>query len=247
MGYEKSAHLYDMFDTKDNIDFFLHYGLKAGEILDIGAGTGRIAIPLAEKGVKVTCVEPSPAMRRVFKARLGRHPELSKNITLIEGDAQSFNIEHPFPAAFLSGCFDHFLSDRQRESALRNVHRHLIMEGIMVFDVFLGRTEESGLHPASSVVDGSIEYRRYVATSRASPETMTVTLVFGKYDNGTLADRIEEESRVGVVDRDRIHRLLSGAGYGIRREFGDYDFREYRKGDDSLIVEAAKKQEQARF
>ncbi|GAH96544.1 unnamed protein product, partial [marine sediment metagenome] len=35
-------------------------GLEAGEILDIGAGTGRIAIPLAEKGIKVFCIEPSP-------------------------------------------------------------------------------------------------------------------------------------------------------------------------------------------
>lgn len=39
-GYEKCAHLYDLFDKKENIEFFLHYDLEAGEILDIGAGTG---------------------------------------------------------------------------------------------------------------------------------------------------------------------------------------------------------------
>ncbi|MFX1249071.1 MAG: class I SAM-dependent methyltransferase, partial [Promethearchaeota archaeon] len=62
-GYEKAAHLYDLFDTKKNIDFFYQYGKEAGKILDIGAGTGRIAIPLALKGIKVVCIEPSPAMR----------------------------------------------------------------------------------------------------------------------------------------------------------------------------------------
>lgn len=40
MGYEKTAHLYDLFDTKENIGFFLYYGLESGDILDIGAGTG---------------------------------------------------------------------------------------------------------------------------------------------------------------------------------------------------------------
>ena len=61
-GYEKAAHLYDLFDKKENIEFFYQYAKDAGEILDIGAGTGRIAIPLAERGIKVYCVEPSPAM-----------------------------------------------------------------------------------------------------------------------------------------------------------------------------------------
>ena len=62
-GYERSAHLYDLFDTKPNVAFFACYAREAGDVLDIGAGTGRIAIPVAEQGVKVYAVEPSPAMR----------------------------------------------------------------------------------------------------------------------------------------------------------------------------------------
>lgn len=53
-GYEKSAHLYDIFDAKDNIDFFAHYASDAGEILDVGAGTGRIAVPMPEKRRKLS-------------------------------------------------------------------------------------------------------------------------------------------------------------------------------------------------
>ena len=45
-GYEKVAHLYDLFDRKENVEFFFHYASAAGEILDVGAGTGRITIPL---------------------------------------------------------------------------------------------------------------------------------------------------------------------------------------------------------
>jgi len=51
-GYEKCAHLYDLFDKKENIEFFLHYDLEAGQILDIGAGTGRIATHLLKKGLR---------------------------------------------------------------------------------------------------------------------------------------------------------------------------------------------------
>ena len=112
-GYEKAAHLYDLFDCKENIEFFYHYARQVSEILDIGAGTGRVAIPLAERGVNVFCVEPSPAMRHEFKKKLALRPELKKRITLVAADASSFRFERKFPAAFLSGCFDHFLEAPQ--------------------------------------------------------------------------------------------------------------------------------------
>ncbi|MFX0052483.1 MAG: methyltransferase domain-containing protein [Candidatus Hermodarchaeota archaeon] len=81
-GYEKSAHLYDIFDNKDNINFFCHYGENAKSVLDIGARTGRIAIPLAEKGVKIIRIEPSPAMRQEFNRKMNFNPKLRKKITL---------------------------------------------------------------------------------------------------------------------------------------------------------------------
>jgi len=43
-GYEQCAYLYDLFDRKENIEFFYHYAAQAKEILDVGAGTGRIAL-----------------------------------------------------------------------------------------------------------------------------------------------------------------------------------------------------------
>lgn len=39
-GYEKIANLCDLFDTKENTEFFFHYASETGQILDICAGTG---------------------------------------------------------------------------------------------------------------------------------------------------------------------------------------------------------------
>ena len=89
-SYEQCAHFYDLFDQKENIEFFYHYASQSGEILDVGAGTGRIAIPLAERGIEVCCVEPSPAMRREFEKKLAQRPDLAGRIRLIAADAQVF-------------------------------------------------------------------------------------------------------------------------------------------------------------
>jgi len=243
LGYEKAAHLYDLFDTKENIEFFYHYAKEAGEILDIGAGTGRIAIPLAQRGVKVVCIEPSPAMSREFERKLTTRPAISKNIELVPGDAMSFNLNRTFPAAFLSGTFDHFVDDEERLSSLKNIAEHLKPNGKLIFDVFLGLMKDSPLSPAGKVKKGDIEYRRFVGDRILPDEKMEVILVFETYKAGKLMERIEERSIVGLVQRERLHHLLKQGGFEVRNEFGNYDFSKFKQGDSLLVIEAIKKAE----
>ena len=151
-GYEDCAHLYDLFDDKDNLDFFRKYAHPVQEVLDVGAGTGRIAMTLARAGTRLTCVEPSPAMRRQFRLKLASEPEVKGRIEIIEGSAEGFKAGKVFELAILSGCFDHFLNDCERLAALRNIAGHLKPAGRLVMDSFLGLMGESSLKPAGEVV-----------------------------------------------------------------------------------------------
>jgi len=239
-GYEKSAHLYDLFDKKENIEFFYQYTKDAGEILDIGAGTGRIAIPLAKRGIKVFCVEPSPAMRREFLKKLSCNPEIEGNIILVDNDASTFNFRRPFPAAFLSGSFDHFINDDERLLSLLNINKHLNPNGILVFDVFLGLMKDTPLSLAGILKKGNKEFRRLVG-GKLMPDKKKVTiLVFDEYESGKLINRIEEHSIVGVINREKLHLLLTETGFEVKKEFSNYDFTEYSEGDELLVVEAIK-------
>jgi SAM-dependent methyltransferase len=237
-GYEKSAHLYDLFDNKDNLPFFYHYATQAGEILDVGAGTGRIALPLAAEGIHVVCVEPSPAMRAQLQARLDARPELKDRISLIPADAASFRLGRAYPAAFLSGTFDHFLDRAERRASLRNLACHLQPGGILVFDVFLGLMRDSTPQPAGHVTAGDWEYRRFVASRLLPRRRIEVTLLFEIYRAGVLQERIEQRSWAGVTDRAEIHALLAETGFALQREFSDYRFTPYRQDDPLLIIQA---------
>jgi SAM-dependent methyltransferase len=239
-GYEKSAHFYDLFDRKENVDFFYHYAAKAGEILDIGAGTGRIAIPLARRGIEVCCVEPSLAMRRKFERKLQAEPQLWERITLVEGEAKSFDLGRTFPAAFLSGSFDHLLDEDERLSALRNIGRHFPVGGVLVFDVFLGLMNDTPLSPAGQAELEGGEIRRFVGGKVLPGKKKEVVLVFEVYKNGKMVEQIEERGLVGITDQEGVRRILSDAGFDVKREWGDYDFTPYEEGGSLLIVEAAK-------
>jgi SAM-dependent methyltransferase len=193
---------------------------------------------LAEEGVYVVCIEPSPAMRRQFEDKLERRPHLRQRIRLVPGEATAFRLPHKSPAAFLSGTFDHFVDREERLASLRNVVRHLEPGGTLVFDVFLGMMESSPLSPAGYVSNGEWEYWRLVGRQAMEGERVRVRLVFEIYRNGELVERIEEESIVGITDRDEIHRLLGQVNCSVRREFADYDRTPYGSGGDLLIVEA---------
>lgn len=242
-GYERSAHLYDLFDRKENVDFFYHYATQTGEILDVGAGTGRIAIPLARRGIQVTCVEPSPAMRREFRKKLREEADLQERITLVRGDASSFKLGRTFPVAFLSGSFDHLLDDAERLSALRNIGAHLVTGGVLIFDVFLGLMGDTPLSPAGVVQIGDREIRRFVGGQVLPDRRKETLLVFEITEQGRLVERVEERSLVGITGRAEIHRLLKLAGFEVRKEWAGYDFEPFQEGKPLLLVEAVKKEE----
>jgi SAM-dependent methyltransferase len=238
-GYGQSAKFYDLFDRKENVSFFLRYGLECGEILDVGAGTGRIAIPLAREGVEICAVEPSPQMRGEFERKLEIEPEsVRRRVRMIPQDAASFDSGDSHQACMLSGTFDHLLDREEREAALRNIARQLTYGAVLVFDVFLGLMTDTPLTPAGTAELGELEVRRFVGGTVLRDRRRRTLLAFEVRSGGRTVERIEETSFVGIVDRDDVHSLLSETGFRVEHECGGYDCSPYREGDPLLVVES---------
>jgi len=89
----------------------------ASRLLELGVGTGRIALPIVRAGYRYTGVDISQAMMERLRAALDTIPGAWERVTLVEGDATAL----PFDA----GSFDavitvhvyHLVSDRARVAA----------------------------------------------------------------------------------------------------------------------------------
>ena len=101
-GWDDYAPFYDWENARTlgrrDVPFWRTVAVAArGPVLELGCGTGRVAMPLARAGVQLTGIDRSDMMlaharRRVARARLGRH------VRLVRGDIRYL----PFPSSVFS-------------------------------------------------------------------------------------------------------------------------------------------------
>jgi SAM-dependent methyltransferase len=100
-------------------------------ILDVGAGTGRVAVDLARRGHRVTALDHDPALIAEL-ARRGR----GLDITPIVGDARDFELEQRFALCVVPMQTIQLLGgERGRRAFLRCARRHLRADGTVAVAV----------------------------------------------------------------------------------------------------------------
>lgn len=95
-----------------------------GPILDLGAGTGRVATDLAARGHELVAVDTDPDLLSVLAER-------APSVATVRADARSFSLERGFPLVIAPMQLAHIVGGRAgREAMLARVHAHLIAGGI---------------------------------------------------------------------------------------------------------------------
>jgi SAM-dependent methyltransferase len=145
--YQKTyGEFYDRFNelTLQTIQKILPY---KGSILDLGAGTGRLSIPLTQIGYHVTAVEKSTRMAAV----LSENAELSNiNLDLFVGDISEYNNGKADLALALFTVLGYACSSMDLQLIIENIKNHLNPNRLFFFDlpntVFFGRIDLLNKH-----------------------------------------------------------------------------------------------------
>ena len=107
-----------------------------GPVLELGCGTGRISIPLAQAGYQVTGLDVVPAMLDRARRKAGAlDPDLP--IEWIEADARDYHLDRQFNFIFENGSvFMHMLTNADQDAFLARVREHLAPGGRFVVSLF---------------------------------------------------------------------------------------------------------------
>ena len=109
-----------------------------GPILEVGCGTGRVAIPLAEDGHEVVGVDLSAPMLRLAESRRSALPtDVAARLTFQQADLATLALDRDFPLILTpSRVFQFMLTAQDQRAALGALRTHLRPGGRLVLDLF---------------------------------------------------------------------------------------------------------------
>jgi SAM-dependent methyltransferase len=217
--YDAIARLYDPWSTGvvEDISFYVDEALQAAAkpVVELGVGTGRIAIPTAMAGVHVIGVDSSPGMLEVCAQRAAE-AGVAERLELRLGDLREPPIDE---RTLLVTCpFRAFLH-------LTNDGELLLADGRLIFDVF--RPSQDDIDET----DGRWIEREPGIDERADwdLEQQTLTLsVRGAAGETTM--------QLWWLEPERWLALLGDAGFAVEHVYGWFDRRPYRGGEDTVFV-----------
>ncbi len=222
-AHPRLAPLYDAFDgDRDDLPLYLAIAdeLRADHVLDVGCGTGCLAVLLAGTGRTVVGVDPAEASLEIARAK-------SPQVTWLHGDASALPALGADLAVMTGNVAQVFLTDEDWTGTLQAVHAALRTGGHLVFETRRPERRAWEEWDTETVLDipgvGSVEHRR---------EVTDVSLPFVSFRSTyrfTDGEVITSSSTLRFRDRDEVEAGLAACGYHVRdvREAPDRPGREF--------------------
>jgi len=246
MTYRLAAKFYDLFGAKNDVEFYKDLALKSGnKALELGVGTGRVAIPLARAKITVVGIDNSIHMLRIARKKLNRETDaVRRRMVLKTGDMKDFDLNQSFPFIYIpASTFDHNITVEERKQTLNCIYNHLEKNGTFALDLEQAASDkaETSWWIDRKEIDAITMVVRSIFTRRNTMKRIcSLDLFFDVYKDGKLAERYHEYGEVAVISKSRIIELLEAAGFKVETIYGNFDKTEYRTDSPRIVIVARK-------
>lgn len=225
-AYDTIAELYDPWSASvvEDVGFYLAEARRTGgPIVELGVGTGRIAIPIAADGTHVIGVDSSRGMLDVCARRAAL---AGVELDLRVGDLREPPVDGHVPLVICPfRSYLHLHTDGERRQALAAAHALLVPGGRLVFDVFApGADDVEETHGRWLEREPGIWERAEWDTER---RTLTLS-VRGDVGESTMT--------LAWLEPEEWQALLDETGFEIETLYGWFDRTPYAGGEDAIWV-----------
>jgi SAM-dependent methyltransferase len=256
----QDAELYDFEyrDRDEDIEWYRTFASEhAGDapILEIGAGSGRVTVPLAADGHQVVALDRMETMLERLQAKLEPEPDLAGRVRVIQGDMTELPLR-PSSVSLVLAPFNvlmHLYTWDDLLTCFRQVHRALVPGGRFALDVQLPDLEWLTWDPE---IRHAVTYFRHPRTGERlvystnhtyDPSTQVCHIrIF--YDDAPPRGRRfpaknpPENTRVLVnlahrqIFPEELRGLVHSAGFSLERLEGDFGGGPLRTGCESQVL-----------
>jgi len=217
-------------------DFFVSVVEEAGSaqrVLDLGCGTGRLALGLAARGHTVTGVDPALASLAAARAKPG-----AARVTWVEGTSAVLSDATFDVALMTSHVAQFFVADDEWTATLADLHRALVPGGRLTFDA--RDPDDRGWERWPAAWDRTVALpsggtvRQSVEVTHVDGGVVSHTIRY-RFDDGT---ELASEATLRFRSEGELRRSLTGAGFTVDAVLGGWHRQPVGAGDGELLVVA---------
>lgn len=248
---------YDLFHDDHGGDIFFYRKLaseRGGPVLELGAGTGRVALPLARAGLEVWALDMSEPLLGVFRKRLEREPrDVRARVTILSGDMRDFRLGRRFAMIQIPyRAFSHNRSRADQLACLRCCMAHLEPGGLLALNTFhpslTDMTQGHGPHAGRWrwVDERELDDGGWVVLSEAvlfdnADQLFSSRLRYERYDRSGRMVRVDmERLDMAYLFPGDIRELMAAAGFVDLRIHGDFDGRPLTADGQEMVIQASR-------
>ena len=217
-------------------DFFVSVLAEVGpalRVLDLGCGTGRLALGLAAAGHTVTGVDPARASVDAARAKPG-----AERVTWIEGTSSVLPTDTFDAAVMTSHVAQFFVADAEWVAVLRDVHRSLRAGGRLVFDARDPADRAWEQWPAEwnrtvTLPDGR-RVEQWIEVTELLKDVVTHAIHY-RFDSG---EEPVSTATLRFRPADELRTSLAAAGFTVEHIFGGWQRQPEGAGDGEFLVVA---------
>jgi SAM-dependent methyltransferase len=227
-AYDQIARLYDPWSRSvtEDVGFYVEEARRVRPpVVELGVGTGRIAVPVAAEGIRVIGVDSSAGMLAVCR----EHAEAAGVAELLDlrpGDLREPPVEERVELVLCPfRSYLHLHTDEERLQALRAARELLVPRGRLIFDVFApGADDIAETH--GRWLEREPEIYEHADWNEAS-RTLTLS-VRGPSGEATMA--------LAWLPAQEWRRLLQEADFEVAALYGWFDRRPFKGGEDQVWI-----------
>ena len=242
------AEVYDSVhaDLTADIPFYVEEARRSGgPVLELGCGTGRVALPIARAGIETVGLDVSPKMLDAARRKAAELTENDGPLLLLQRDMRELALDRAFGLVIVP--FNGFLSLLSVEDQVRTLSRvrdHLAPDGRLVFDIFVP-------DPDMLVQEGDVPYHLRDVTRPDTGERLVLwhqsrydhhnqvidvrVIVESLDDAGAVSRRLYRDFQVRYAHRWEVEHLLARCGYEVVDLYGDFDRAPFDEDSRQMI------------
>ena len=255
--YEFVSEFYDYvvrYVQRQDVEFYVDLALESGgPVLELGCGTGRVLLPTARAGVKITGLDLSEHMLSMCRQKLATEPaEVQARVQLVHGDIRRFDLGSEFRLVTIPfRPFQHLITLEDQLACLACVHSHLGPGGRIVVEVFnpdlkrlvdVDSHQEYGEEPLFQMPDGRRVVRRYRnASVDLHRQVLNAEIVYDVTHPDGREEHLVDAFPFRYYFRYEMEHLLARTGFEVEALFSDFDRSPYGSKNPGELIFVARK------